>query len=213
MALSPHPWVALVVALVALVAPVVAVVAPGRQWCSTSIRHGPFERFRSRKGLMEVTNGGPWGQWGDPEFCPPGSFASGFQLKVHPHQGLFGDDTGLNGVRLLCDTGRDTVTSSLGPLGSWGPARTCPPRERLVSFRLRVEPSRGVWDDAAATDMAATCSGGHRLEGGGLDWGDWGDWSERCVLGCGVCGVRARVETPDTSDDSGLNDLQLYCCT
>ncbi|NXO32828.1 VMO1 protein, partial [Cisticola juncidis] len=96
--------------------------------------------------------------------------------------------------------------------GSWGPARTCPPGERLVSFRLRVEPSQGVFDDAGATDMAATCSKGQQLEGGGLQRGDWGQWSEWCPPACGICGVRTRVETPGTSDDTGLTDLRLYCC-
>ncbi|NWH40142.1 VMO1 protein, partial [Chloropsis hardwickii] len=31
---------------------------------------------------LSVENGGHWGHWGDPEFCPGRSFASGFQLKV-----------------------------------------------------------------------------------------------------------------------------------
>lgn len=32
--------------------------------------------------VIEVTNGGPWGDWAWPEMCPDGFFASGFSLKV-----------------------------------------------------------------------------------------------------------------------------------
>ncbi|NWX66754.1 VMO1 protein, partial [Promerops cafer] len=113
---------------------------------------------------------------------------------VHPYQGFFGDDTGLNGVRLLCDTGTDTVTSSVGPYGDWKAPVWCPRGERLVSFRLRVEASRGLWDDTAATDMAVRCSWGKVLDGQGLYRGNWGYWSDVCDPACGVCGIRSRVD-------------------
>ncbi|NXW12046.1 VMO1 protein, partial [Fregetta grallaria] len=37
--------------------------------------------------LISVDNGGPWGDWGDPEFCLKGSYATSFQLKVGPWRG------------------------------------------------------------------------------------------------------------------------------
>ncbi|NXH65425.1 VMO1 protein, partial [Rhabdornis inornatus] len=55
-------------------------------------------------------------------------------------------------------------------------------------------------------------SGGIRLEGGGLDWGDWGNWSPGCPRACKVCGIRTRVELDESKDNSGLNNVKLYCC-
>ena len=32
--------------------------------------------------IVDVTNGGTWGDWAWPEMCPDGYFASGFSVKV-----------------------------------------------------------------------------------------------------------------------------------
>lgn len=32
--------------------------------------------------VIEVTNGGPWGDWAWPEMCPEGLFTIGFSIKV-----------------------------------------------------------------------------------------------------------------------------------
>lgn len=37
------------------------------------------ERYAS---IIDVTNGGTWGDWTWPEMCPDGYFASGFSIKV-----------------------------------------------------------------------------------------------------------------------------------
>ncbi|NWI83379.1 VMO1 protein, partial [Dryoscopus gambensis] len=126
---------------------------------------------------------------------------------VHSHQGLLGDDTGLNAVRLICDTGTDTVMSSEGPFGVWKPPLMCPQGEHLVSFRLRVEAAQGPWDDTAANNVDMSCSEGTLLQGQGNDRGTWGDWSPACPSSCGVCGISTRVDPfDDNIDDTGLND-------
>lgn len=56
MAPNVHPWVALGVLVVLL--------------------------GGGRARQITVDNGGLWGEWGEVEFCPKGSFVTGFQLKV-----------------------------------------------------------------------------------------------------------------------------------
>ncbi|XP_029862841.1 vitelline membrane outer layer protein 1 homolog [Aquila chrysaetos chrysaetos] len=189
MSLSLCPWVALV-ALVVLV------------------QGGLGIAFTK---VISVENGGPWGDWGDTEFCPENTYATGFQLKVEPHKGFFGDDTALNGIRLLCSTGM--ATANEGPWGSWSYPLSCGRSQRLVSFRLRVEAPRGLWDDTAANNLDITCSDGTVLEGQGGLAGVWGNWSVSCPFGWGICGLQTRVEPPQRGgDDTGLNDVKFFCC-
>uniref|UniRef100_A0A8D2P522 Uncharacterized protein n=1 Tax=Zosterops lateralis melanops TaxID=1220523 RepID=A0A8D2P522_ZOSLA len=111
---------------------------------------------------------------------------------------------------------RDPPLASVPPCprsyGSWESPVLCPQGEFLTSFRLRVEPSVGIRDDTAATDMEATCAGGLVLQGKGLPWGEWGAWSRSCGSSCRVCGIRTRVDLHNFFDTSGLTDLRLYCC-
>ncbi|NWV05884.1 VMO1 protein, partial [Ptilonorhynchus violaceus] len=56
--------------------------------------------------------------------------------------------------------------------------------------------------------------GGTVLEGGGNARGAWGDWSPPCPSYCNICGIRTLVDpSRDAYDDSGLNDVRLYCCS
>ncbi|NWH42037.1 VMO1 protein, partial [Chloropsis hardwickii] len=129
---------------------------------------------------------------------------------VEPHKEFFWDDTGLNGVRLLCDN-RGQATSSEGPHGTWRQPGSCPARQWLVAFRLRVEALRRLWDNTAANAVAAICLGGSVL---GDCRGPQGTWSLPCPPRAGVCGLRTHLEQPQRSgDDTGLNYLELYCCT
>lgn len=49
---------------------------------------------------MTFTNGGPWGRWSDPVFCPPDHYVCGLQQKVEAP--IDGDDSAMNAVAFYC---------------------------------------------------------------------------------------------------------------
>lgn len=49
---------------------------------ATCYGHATADHLSGYTSVIEVTNGGPWGDWAWPEMCPDGFFASGFSLKV-----------------------------------------------------------------------------------------------------------------------------------
>ncbi|NWX87977.1 VMO1 protein, partial [Nothoprocta ornata] len=166
---------------------------------------------RQYESVLTVPNGGLWGTWGKPQFCPKG-YAKGFELKVESKQGfwLFGDDTALNGIRLHCTDGT-TIESSVGRWGTWTKAQFCT-SNKIISFSLRVEPQQHLLDDTAANNVMFLCSDGTQLEGHGLSGGQYGPWSESCKS-TAVCGLQTKVDKPKgRGDDTALNSLKLYCC-
>ena len=67
-------------------------------------------------------------------------------------------------------------------------------------------------DDSATNCVLMICNDGTPLYPGCHT--DWGDWYERsCGSGQKICGIRTRVEAAGESDYTGLNNIDLYCCS
>ncbi|KAJ6654771.1 hypothetical protein lerEdw1_006557 [Lerista edwardsae] len=160
---------------------------------------------------LTVKNGGPWGEWGPKEFCRNGH-AIGFSIKVLPYQGKWKDDTGLEGVRLHCRDGSTAESLYLvGGSGEWSDVQTCP-KGSLMSFSLRVtQPQSRYQDDTAVNNIKFKCPDDYVLTGVGHEWGEFGDWSADCTRGT-ICGIQTKVEPRQIVDDTGLNDVKLFCC-
>lgn len=166
-------------------------------------------------GTLESGNGGLWGSWTRPVYCPPGSWATGYTMRVEPDQGR-GDDTGLNAIALYCQdrSGRSMgrISPHPGFWGNWVEGASCSQRSFLSYFQLKVEQNQGSRDDTAANSVAFMCSDGKRIEASGSRWGDWGNWKGDYKVA--ICGVRAKVEPQQGSnkDDTALNDLEFTWC-
>lgn len=149
----------------------------------------------------------PWGEWGSFERCPNGTYAHGFQLKSERFQGIFSDDTALNGIRLFCGDPdkNDTavITSAVGPFGDWGKVFKCD--FELNGFQILVEPPQGAGDDTAANNIGFYCSSltTTYFEGDGLSFST-AVWSPpQFCPGSGlqfICGIQTKVDmTPNKS--------------
>jgi len=168
-----------------------------------------------------------WGDWGELELCPAGSFVYGMRLTVEFDSGDLSDDSALNTIELLCtspmgkrpsniseasDLKEFAVISSLqGHAGVVGVLQECPIPGFAVGFQLRSEDDQG-WldDDTAANNLKLFCSTGEILEGYGDTWGDW-TAEQHCPRGLQICGIQTQVE-PETDDDTSLNNVNMACC-
>lgn len=169
-------------------------------------------------------NGGQWGQWTNrPVFCPPGSYAAGYTMRVEPPQGAGNnDDTALNAIRLYCYNRNGKPTGNLEPhpgfWGTWVEGRYCQGAGNfLAAFDLQVEPSLGSGlgsrDDTAANSILFGCSSGGVIAAEGGRWGSFsGNWVQG-VPGSAICGLDVKVEPRQgNGDDTALNDVRVYWC-
>lgn len=174
--------------------------------------------FRNdQTGSGTSPNGARWGGWTRPVYCPPGSWAQGYSMRVEPPKGP-GDDTALNSVALYCGdrAGRpvDRIIAHEGFWGYWGEGANCAQGSFLTHFSLKVEPNQGGGgDDTAANSVRFTCNNGQVIEARGGKWGDYAGWIGG-FGGSAICGLRAKVEGKQGSgDDTALNDLEFFWCT
>ncbi|KAK8401925.1 hypothetical protein O3P69_001200 [Scylla paramamosain] len=166
-----------------------------------------------------------WGTWGPQEFCPEGTFAYAFQIKVEPEDAS--DDTSMNGIQLICrqpvDVGHDghppregakefSITSNEAKWGDWRGKRVCD-EGLLTGLKMKSEEYQGFFiDDTAANDLEMQCNHSTTtLNGGGNRWGHYSNWAT-CPVGWAICGLMTRVEAESATDDTALNDVRMYCC-
>ena len=195
-----------------IMAGIMAIMLGGTAFGQQSVRNDQV--FARESG-----NGGPWGDWSRAVYCPSGSWATGYAMRVEPKQGI-DDDTALNAIALYCSdrNGRNMarIVPHEGFWGNWREGANCSQGAFITHFQLKVEPRQGIGDDTAANSVAFLCRGNQRIEAsGGGPWGDWGEW-QGDSQGVAICGVRAKVEPKQgpapTQDDTALNDLEFTWC-
>ncbi|OXA43000.1 Vitelline membrane outer layer protein 1 [Folsomia candida] len=160
-----------------------------------------------------------WGDWGDAQFCPRGSFADGIFVKYEDLGTP--DDTGINGIGLRCifPDGRivaDNPTSSAGIWGDWIDCQCPKLKEFADGFKLCTLPPQGDGDDVSAYGffMSCTTSGVHTC----LYRSNWSQKFCSELIKCPkqyprICGIQTQVEgTLFFGDDTSLNNVDFYCC-
>lgn len=103
---------------------------------------------------------GPWGTYRSNIECKRG-FATGFQLRSEPSQGM-GDDVAAVNLKLRCtDFNRKVYYASGEELTDWGKYTTeqvCPPNTAICGILTHVEDSQGVLgDDTALNNVDMAC--------------------------------------------------------
>lgn len=120
------------------------------------------------KPVIRVENGGPWGVWGRPEFCPEGTCATGFKLQVgrcvlggaHGNQEWGKERGGTPGATVVCSWGGGEATSG----GQWSEG-SLSARSALLPGGSTLFPEAvtgGLW---GARKMSQGGRGGRGLEG------------------------------------------------
>ncbi|XP_060091168.1 vitelline membrane outer layer protein 1-like [Heteronotia binoei] len=167
---------------------------------------------RDTTSTLTVPNGWSGSIWGPKQVCASG-YAQKFSLKVEPYQGIWRDDTSLNGIRLYCSDG-SIISSAEGEYGTWSKEESCK-SGFLNSFSLRVSAREPINDNTAAENVKFKCTDGRELEGSGHAWGEYAAWSESCQEG-GICGIQTKVDIVpryNAVDPTGLENVRFFCCS
>jgi pimeloyl-ACP methyl ester carboxylesterase len=185
---------------------------------TTAVAEAPLSGDTSRSDYVKsvALNQGLWGSWQTTRYCPAGSRAVGYRMRVEQGQGD-GDDTALNAVELRCmdDAGElYTASSHDGLFGSWYDFSFCPKGSVIVGGAIRFESNRGSGDDTGANNVRVRCSDGTDVQApGGMGYGSW-NGNVACDAGTSVCGIKVRFEgNQGGGDDTALNAVEFACCT
>ncbi|CAL8247677.1 unnamed protein product [Lota lota] len=113
-------------------------------------------RDKDRSFLYSIeSHVGFYGEWSQPQYCPRGVLTS-FQLRVEPHQGMFGDDTAANNIRFRCSSHPVLEGPGMGwgEYGLWSPV--CP-QGGICGIESKVEEYQQGLDDSSLNDVRFFC--------------------------------------------------------
>jgi len=126
-----------------------------------------------------------WGAWTGWATCKLESYMCGFSVKIEANQGTSGDDTAMNGIKLICCR------------MPWDTESLQPEYVAPVTQAPAVDPSHG-WDIMETHEVAT---------------GTFGDWTAHgCPKDHYATSLRLRAEADQGSeDDTSLNGIQMRC--
>jgi len=107
-----------------------------------------------------------WGDWWGVKYCPNDYYIVDFQMKAENDQGIVGDDTGTNGLKVKCrgpglygtdymEVLEDGLTFSNSYWGSW--SGECEAGKAVCAIQTKIESNQGVRDDNALGDVKLYC--------------------------------------------------------
>lgn len=197
---------------------ILKIVAPNKKYhfCLVIIRDG---LIRSEN----VTNLGDWYPF---EFCPLGSYAIGFLVRVMEYSGWW-DDTMMNAVKLICNDATNTlISSNEGYEGTWSENLFCPNATGLNGFIFKAEPLNTTasydpvmetFDNTAANGINMFCQGDFNALVPTIE-GIYGNWSKPifCDYDKKICGISVQFHDFQGKgvylDDTALNNVKFKCC-
>lgn len=111
---------------------------------------GNVKKIRGAKGF--------WGTWGTEQTCPDEQPIVGFQIKQESAQGHRADDTGANGVQMICLDGTVLSAGNDAPWGEWSEKHFCPENTAVCGLRVQIEAQQGSeGDDTALNNVDFKC--------------------------------------------------------
>lgn len=98
---------------------------------------------------------GSFGEWSHTMYCPSGYLTS-FQIRVEPHQGLFGDDTAVNNIKFRCSSNPmlEGPGMSWGEYGQW--SQECQDGG-ICGIESKMETYQYGLDDSTLNDVRFHC--------------------------------------------------------
>ena len=182
--------------------------------------------YAREDAVSVVGYSGIWGDWGKWQYCPKGSFAAGYAMKVEAHRDGRFDDSAVNGIKLYCvnkATGKrvGVITSRVGPWGSWREGASCQGKTVLYATAMSFEPHKKDSDDTATNSVRFKCTDGKTIQAfGSMPWGRWSQYQtcpNKKIVGLkfrtAICGIQTRIEAKQgKGDDTALNGANYACC-